>query len=51
MDGWISSGNRFDGIKENGFVKSIREVGKHDSEYYIYRWLGRWKKMFIKEMI
>jgi hypothetical protein len=24
MDGWISS--RFDGIKENGFVKSIREV-------------------------
>jgi hypothetical protein len=28
--------NRFDGIKENGFVKSIREVGKHDSEYYWY---------------
>jgi hypothetical protein len=34
-DGYLS-GNRFDGIKENGFVKSIREVGKHDSEYYWY---------------
>jgi hypothetical protein len=44
--------NRFDGIKEkNGFVKSIREVGKHDSEYYWYTVGWEEVKMFIKEMI